>query len=360
MNLILASASIRRKDILNKFGYPYKAITSNYCEKDIEENPVLTSLNNAKGKANDVFLSLTESQKQNAVVLGCDTVVLYNGNLFEKPKDETDAKNMLKSLSGNTHKVYSGFFIKTIDFEFSDTEETEVVFNELSEQLIDEYVKTGKPMDKAGAYGVQDGFNLVKEYKGSFYNVVGLPIERIKPILDLLLYNSITVCHGTLDGEIELKDETEREYVFSSNVFGNRLRVLLDVPPKSRSYVLSFNAKGTTLNLKDQTLLPILAVCSAFACSTTKIENVDIKRANEVSEFLTALNVANEIKDGALYIFGKAGVEGGVIDCNFDKELSLSAILLATQVYKSVKIKNISKEVLPLFCKLLKFGLKTE
>ena len=90
---------------------------------------------------------------------------------------------MLKSLSNNTHKVVTGYAIITQNGTVSGFSESEVTFNALSDKDIDEYVKSGKPLDKAGAYGIQDGYNLVKTFKGSLNNVIGLPIEQIAPIL---------------------------------------------------------------------------------------------------------------------------------------------------------------------------------
>ena len=90
-------------------------------------------------------------------------------------------------MSGKTHQVWTGYCILLDGQSIVDAVKTDVVFNELSSELIDEYVATEKPMDKAGAYGIQDGFNLVKEYRGSYSNVVGLPIEEIEDKLRELL-----------------------------------------------------------------------------------------------------------------------------------------------------------------------------
>ena len=94
---------------------------------------------------------------------------------------------MLKNLSGKTHFVLTGYSVVSEKETVSGVAKTEVVFNKLSENLIKDYVATGSPLDKAGAYGIQDGFPLVKEYKGSLYNVIGLPIEEIDKVLKKML-----------------------------------------------------------------------------------------------------------------------------------------------------------------------------
>ena len=116
--------------------------------------------------------------------VGADTVVYFNGKILGKPKDDTDAENMLKMLSGKEHTVITGYAVISDKAQIFGYDKSTVLFNELSEQLIKEYVATGKPLDKAGSYGVQDGFGLVRAVSGSVYNVIGLPIEKIKPILD--------------------------------------------------------------------------------------------------------------------------------------------------------------------------------
>lgn len=184
MKLILASNSPRRKEILEKFGFTFTVIKSDYEEKENIFDPQLLVKTFAFNKAKSVFDSLEE--KDEAVVLGADTVVVFDGKILGKPKDKKDAENMLKSLSGKTHSVFTGYAVIEKEKTFSGVCETKVTFNDLSDSFIRDYVATGSPMDKAGAYGIQDG-SLVKDYVGSYYNVIGLPIEDISPIIKELL-----------------------------------------------------------------------------------------------------------------------------------------------------------------------------
>ena len=135
------------------------------------------------GKAQSVFNALSEEEKKSAVVLGADTVVVLKGEILGKPKNPESAAAMLKKLSGKTHLVLTGYAVITAKGVKKGIVKSKVKFNDLSEKLITDYVATGSPLDKAGAYGIQDGFPLVKRYKGSLNNVIGLPIERLKPIL---------------------------------------------------------------------------------------------------------------------------------------------------------------------------------
>ena len=177
--LVLASASPRRKDLLTEFGFDFKVIVSNYEEREVKGFlPKDLVVSFAKGKAKSVFNF--DEDKLNSVVLGADTIVVLDNKILGKPKDEKDAISTLKSLSNKTHSVITGYSIISSAGEINGFIESKVTFNDLSEELILEYVKTGKPLDKAGSYGIQDGYNLVKEVKGSKNNVIGLPIELIK------------------------------------------------------------------------------------------------------------------------------------------------------------------------------------
>ena len=190
MNLILASNSPRRKEILNKFGYDFTVKASNFSETNAQGDPILVATGFAKGKASDVFFS--ESRLNigaDFVVLGADTVVYFDGKIIGKPKDKADAYKTLEMLSGNVHFVVTGFSVLSKNTRVLGYDVSEVVFNDLSEKTIAEYIATGKPLDKAGSYGIQDGFNLVRTVKGSVNNVIGLPIEKVKFILDGLLFN---------------------------------------------------------------------------------------------------------------------------------------------------------------------------
>ncbi len=182
MKKILASNSPRRKELLEKFGYKFEVIKSDYNE---ESTPNLPSKLKVKylayKKAEAVYLSQNVNEK--VLVLGADTIVVYKNKILGKPKDKEDAIKTLKLLSGNKHYVFTGYAIITNKKIIIKHKKTKVYFNHLSDKQIEEYVETGLPLDKAGSYGIQDGFNLVKKFIGSFNNVVGLPIEDIDIIL---------------------------------------------------------------------------------------------------------------------------------------------------------------------------------
>lgn len=139
-------------------------------------------------KADEVFSSLSDTDK---IVLGADTVVAYRGQILGKPHSKKEAEEMLFALSGQTHEVLTGVcFLYTLPngergVEL-DCEKTQVVFERLEKKFIEDYVAGGSPMDKAGAYGIQDG-GLVKEICGSYSNVVGLPVELCKKAFEKII-----------------------------------------------------------------------------------------------------------------------------------------------------------------------------
>lgn len=181
MELILASNSPRRKELLKKMGYSFTVTPSIFDESKVGEKGKDTAKILALHKAEEVFSRI--DNKENIVVLGADTIVYFNDKILGKPKDRQDAFNMLKELSGKTHQVITGYAIITKDKIYNDSVVSEVIFNEFSNGFINEYLDKAKPFDKAGSYGIQDGFNLVKNLNGSFDNVVGLPSEKIGAIL---------------------------------------------------------------------------------------------------------------------------------------------------------------------------------
>ncbi len=134
----------------------------------------------AQHKAKEVY-----SSHEDALVIGCDTVVDLNGNVLGKPTDEADAVRMLKELSGNTHFVHTGVCVLSNGREITFCETTAVTFRKLSDDDICRYVKSGGPMDKAGGYGIQE-CDFVEKFEGSFDNVVGLPTERLAETLEKL------------------------------------------------------------------------------------------------------------------------------------------------------------------------------
>ena len=157
MKLVLASSSPRRKQLLTEYGYDFSVKVSQYDESNLTLSPKEMVKEYALGKALSVFNSIPD--KENCVVLGADTIVVYNDKVLGKPKGKQDAIDTLKLLSNKTHSVLTGYAL-------------------ISKEI---------PLDKAGSYGIQDGYDLVKEINGSYNNVVGLPIEIIKEELDVLL-----------------------------------------------------------------------------------------------------------------------------------------------------------------------------
>ena len=180
MNLILASKSPRRIELLQRLGYDFTITPSNFDESavDLSKNPTQGVEFLARGKAQAIFDSLESTA--DTVVLGADTIVVCDGKVMLKPKDESDAKDMLRKLSSRVHTVYTAVAFVSDSGTESFVEATDVYFFELSDEEINSYVATGEPMDKAGAYGVQGlGCTLVQKIDGDYYNVVGLPIARV-------------------------------------------------------------------------------------------------------------------------------------------------------------------------------------
>lgn len=175
MKIILASASPRRKELLTLAGIEYDVIVSQ-CEETLPDGitPDKAVEELAKQKAEDVF-----SRNSDAMVIAADTVVALGNTILGKPKDEEDAFNMLSSLSGRRHTVFTGVCIRTKDKTDIFHVATEVEFYDLTEKEIRDYIATKEPMDKAGAYGIQGkGFVLVKGIHGDYFNVVGLPLAE--------------------------------------------------------------------------------------------------------------------------------------------------------------------------------------
>ena len=178
MELILASNSPRRKELLEKHGFTFKVISSEYEEKEFSNDPVKTAKTFSYNKAKDVFDRLED--KGEKVVLGADTVVYYKGKILGKPKSKEQAYNMLKTLSANAHVVITAYAIISEKKQIVKSVKTKVLFNQLSNEQIKTYLDSNLYVGKAGSYGIQDGYNLVKKYKGSLNNVIGLPVERLK------------------------------------------------------------------------------------------------------------------------------------------------------------------------------------
>ena len=180
MDIILASASLRRVELLKKITSNFKVIVS-----DFEESDVLFSGNCgdyvmtlAKGKA----VAVCSSVKKPAAIIGCDTIVYFKGKVLGKPKNNKQAFQMISDLSDNTHEVYTGIAVINTETQEISTEYvcTEVRFSKLSSIEINNYIEKGESLDKAGAYGIQGAASLfVEEIKGCYYSVVGLPVNKL-------------------------------------------------------------------------------------------------------------------------------------------------------------------------------------
>jgi septum formation protein len=180
---ILASASPRRQHLLRMCGFEFDVIPSSVDEVFIDgQDPDTQATRLSSLKAADVA-----SQRPDTWVLAADTIVVHNGLQLAKPLDPADAHAMLRSLSGHTHSVVTGVTLRKGDVEHSFAVTTRVTFAELSDEEIAMYVATGSPMDKAGAYGIQDdlGALFISRIDGCYYNVVGLPLQRLYTELKL-------------------------------------------------------------------------------------------------------------------------------------------------------------------------------
>ena len=184
MAIVLASASPRRKELMERFCGQELIVLPAKGEEAIPENagPGKTVEALARGKAREVAaLRRTEpAGSSEDVVIGADTIVWHEGRIFGKPHSREEAAAMLRSLSGCTHEVYTGVCVICGDLELTEHEKTAGTFREMTEKEIIDYIATGEPMDKAGAYGAQGfGALFVSGIEGDFFNVMGLPLCRL-------------------------------------------------------------------------------------------------------------------------------------------------------------------------------------
>ncbi len=180
---ILASASPRRAAILSQLKIPFRVEPSRFDEKDTTLRPKDRPRFFAEEKAKEV-----SARFPGEFVLGFDTLVYMDSSVLGKPKDAEDALAMLTRLNGSRHKVITGVAVarngKVVE---ADREITDVIFRHVSEKALREYVESGEPMDKAGAYAIQGlGAGLVKSVNGCFYNVVGLPVAKTLELIEHL------------------------------------------------------------------------------------------------------------------------------------------------------------------------------
>ena len=174
--IILASKSPRREELLKKLCADFKIIGCDAAELETSSNPRELAIKNATLKAETVAQDFSKD-----TVIGADTIVVLNGEIFGKPHGETGAFEMLRKLSGKKHEVITGLAIVTGGKTFTAAETTEVFFGEMTDAEIWAYVKTGEPLDKSGSYALQGGAaKFIEKIHGDWSNVVGLPLYRLR------------------------------------------------------------------------------------------------------------------------------------------------------------------------------------
>ena len=184
MKIILASSSPRRCELLRQAGFDFETVASNVDENIDEPDPVELVKKLALAKAESVA-----HDRDDAIIIGADTIVYIDGEILGKPSDQTDAFNMLRKLSGRAHTVYTGLaLINTATNECELTvDNTDVYMCSLSDEEINSYIATGEPMDKAGAYGLQGRAGMfIRRIEGDFFTVVGLPLYRLQRLAKIL------------------------------------------------------------------------------------------------------------------------------------------------------------------------------
>ena len=191
MKIILASNSPRRKELLAGLGIPYDVFVLQGIDESYPDTlpapEVAEYIARKKARAyvnvnlNDNITPPNREGMGEGVLLTADTIVVCDGEILGKPHDAADACAMLRKLSGKTHQVYTGYCLQTADKTVSGTVCSDVTFKELSDDEITYYVEKYKPLDKAGAYGIQEwiGYIGITGIRGSYYNVMGLPVQRI-------------------------------------------------------------------------------------------------------------------------------------------------------------------------------------
>jgi len=182
MRVILASGSPRRINILRELGVDFVVRKVNIYEK-IFESPNYTVVYNAQRKIEEA----SKEMRPDDIVIGFDTIVYLNREIIGKPRDRKEAFKILSKLSGNTHKVFTGIAVKYGTNLIWDFDVSSVTFKKLRDTEIMEYINSDEPFDKAGAYGVQGkAISFIAKIKGSYTNVVGLPVEKLQNLMEKL------------------------------------------------------------------------------------------------------------------------------------------------------------------------------
>lgn len=179
-NIILGSASPRRRELLAQIGFEFEVITSDAKEESFEASPSKMVRELSANKAWAVWEMLSEEKRLESIVIGADTIVYSDGEVLGKPADTEDAFNMIKRIAGRTHSVFTGVTVISKETVISFAEETKVSVYPMTDDEIMAYINRGTCMDKAGSYGIQNEFAAyVKGIEGDYNNVVGLPVARL-------------------------------------------------------------------------------------------------------------------------------------------------------------------------------------
>lgn len=191
-NLILGSQSPRRKELLSWLNLPFQILTADLAEVSDESSSEKIAMDIASQKARAVMEQATQIDRP--FIISSDTIVVLNNKLYGKPSDVNDAKKILSELSGKTHEVITGVSFLYVDQKTNKLREhlffdfTEVTFNAITDDLMENYLATGDSLDKAGAYGIQGaGLTFISKINGSYSNVVGFPLDKIIGELSIVL-----------------------------------------------------------------------------------------------------------------------------------------------------------------------------
>lgn len=294
MKIILASKSERRKELLKKIVRDFEVIGSNFDETSIKENdPVKYALKCAIEKA-----KIVGEKYPDAIIIGADTVVYLNGEIIGKPKNYYEGKEILRKLSGTEHSVITGIAIYKKDENklLSDYEISYVKFKELTDNEIEEYLKTGDFFDKAGAYGVQNVKDrFVEEIKGDFYNVVGLPVEKLKKLLDKFMTEIITteIYDIALPNNWGVGRYDDFVIFVPGGVIGDKIKVKISKYKKNFSF-------GEIVEIEKPSEFRIKPECEHFPdCGGCALQNILYEKQIEIKKnyLIQCLKKITEIKN---------------------------------------------------------------
>ncbi len=180
--LVLASRSPQRKTLLEQLGMPFRIVVSDHEERVSDGDPAHTVQQNSRGKAEEVLAR--EGLRPGELVLGVDTVVVSEGEILGKARDEDEARRFVRRLAARRHEVYSGLYLTSRKLALAAHAVTGVTFRSLTDVELEAYIRSGEWRDRAGAYAIQGiGSALVKRVDGDYFNVVGLPVAELQRLL---------------------------------------------------------------------------------------------------------------------------------------------------------------------------------